>query len=129
MEFTWQGDYFDTETTFGRLQVSGEDEHGFRPFQLMVTSIAVCSASVLRKVLEKQRMEVTSLTVDADVTRNEAEANRIEAIALHYRIEGSNLAEKKVARAVDMAAKNCPMARTVEGSVDISETFELSSSD
>ncbi|MFC4735062.1 OsmC family protein [Bacillus daqingensis] len=125
MDFTWQGEYFETEFEFGTLKISGKEAHGFRPFQLMVSSIAVCSASVLRQVMEKQRMQVDSLTVTADVTRDEEAANRISAIALHYVIKGSGLAEKKVEKAVSLAAKNCPMARTVEGAVDLTETFEI----
>lgn len=125
LEFTWQGDYFETEFEFGRLFVSGQEEHGFRPFQLMTASIAVCSASVLRQVMDKQRMKVTDISVTADVTRDENKANRISAIALHYRIQGEELVEKKVEKAVSLAAKNCPMAQTVEGVVEITETFEL----
>lgn len=125
VEFTWQGDYFETSFEFGKLYISGQEEHGFRPFQLMVTSIAVCSASVLRQVMEKQRMKVTDISVTADVTRDEAKANRISAIALHYCISGEELVEKRVEKAVSLAAKNCPMAQTVEGSVNITETFEI----
>ncbi|SDN74149.1 OsmC family protein [Alkalicoccus daliensis] len=125
MEFTWKGDYFETEFEYGTLRISGQEEHGFRPFQLMVTSIAVCSASVLRQVMEKQRMNVKDIRVNADVTRDEKKANRISAIALHYIIEGEALKEQKVEKAVALAAKNCPMAQTVEGVVTITETFEL----
>ncbi|WP_096439609.1 OsmC family protein [Alteribacter populi] len=126
MKFTMTENAFETEENFGKLTVSGNDEYGFRPFQLMVSSIAVCSGGVLRKVLEKQRMSVASMTIDADVTRNPDEANRITKIALHYNIAGENLSEKKVEKAIHVASKNCPMAQTVVGSVELEETFTIS---
>ncbi|WP_249777688.1 OsmC family protein [Paenalkalicoccus suaedae] len=125
MNFTWNGEAFEGEFNYGNLTVSGDETKGFRPFQLMVSSIAVCSASVLRQVLEKQRMTVTELSVDADVTRDESKANRISAIALHYTIKGEELNADKVEKAVKVAAKNCPMAQTVEGVVELTETFEI----
>ncbi|PRO65432.1 OsmC family protein [Alkalicoccus urumqiensis] len=127
MEFKWNQDHFTGETEFGEMVVSGDETKGFRPYQMMVGSIAVCSASVLRQVMEKQRLEVTGLTVKADVKRNPDEANRITHIALHYVIQGGELPETKVERAVKLASANCPMARTVEGAVEITETFELNS--
>ncbi|MCR6109911.1 OsmC family protein [Bacillus sp. A301a_S52] len=125
MKFTYnQDDAFETDFEFGRLTVSGNEEKGFRPFQLMVSSIAVCSASVLRKVLTKQRMVVHDIQVEADVTRDPARANRLSAIKLHYVIKG-DLTEQKVEKAVQLAAQNCPMAQTVSDTVDITETFEI----
>ncbi|MCR6097346.1 OsmC family protein [Salipaludibacillus agaradhaerens] len=126
MKFTYnQDEAFETDFEFGKLTVSGNEEKGFRPFQLMVSSIAVCSASVLRKVLTKQRMVVHDIQVEADVTRDPARANRLSAIKLHYVIQGDGLTEEKVEKAVQLAAKNCPMAQTVSDTIAITETFEL----
>ncbi|WP_147804067.1 OsmC family protein [Alkalicoccus halolimnae] len=126
MDFTWQGDYFETDLEYGTLRISGNEENGFRPFQLMVSSIAVCSTSVLRQILEKQRMTVSDIQAHADVTRDESRANRISSIALHYKIKGEGLSEKKVEKAVALAQKNCAMAQTVIGAVNLTETFEIS---
>lgn len=126
MRFHYTGDNaFETEFEYGKLTVSGDEEKGYRPFQLMVSSIAVCSASVLRKVLEKQKVEVEDIEVEADVTRDPDKANRISRIELHYKLKGSGLKESRVEKAVRLAAKNCPMAQTVADSVDLTETFEI----
>ncbi|WP_170006473.1 OsmC family protein [Bacillus fonticola] len=115
---------FQTDLSFGNLRVSGNEELGFRPYQLMVSSIAVCSGGVLKKVLEKQRLVVKDLTVDADVTRSEDAVNRIEKIHLHYTLTG-DLPEVKVQKAVELARKNCSMTQSVIGSIDIIETFTI----
>lgn len=125
MEFNMKDGGFYTELPYGRLDISGNEENGFRPCQLLVTSVAVCSGGVLRKVLEKQRMEVEDMTITADTERNEEAANRIEKITIHFKIKGKDLEEKKVAKALELAQKNCSMLQSVIGAIDVTETFEL----
>jgi putative redox protein len=125
MEFKMKEVGFKTEFEYGELHIAGDEAYGFRPYQLLVSSIAVCSGGVLRKVLEKKRLHVEDMTIRADVTRNENEANRIEKIHLHFIIKGENLNQEKVAKSLEVARKNCPMVRSVEGSIEITETFEL----
>lgn len=116
---------FTTDLDYGQLNVAGDEKHGFRPYQLMVASIAVCSGGVLKKILEKKRFDIQDITIEANAERNEAEANRIEQIHIHYKIKGTGLDEKKIQQSIELASKNCPMAQSVKGSIEIHETFEL----
>lgn len=116
---------FVTETGFGELAISGDEAYGFRPFQLMAASIAGCSAGVLRKVLEKMRLSVSDIHVSVDVARNEAEANRIEKIHLHFVVTGEQLKQEKVVKAMEVAKKNCAMVQSVSGSIVVTETCEV----
>lgn len=116
---------FVTETAYGSLHVSSDEQQGFRPFQLMATSVAGCSAIVLNKVMAKMRMPCDDIKVSVQVERNEAEANRIERIQLHFVICGQNLKKDKVERAMALARKNCPMVQSVKNSIDVTETFEI----
>ncbi|KMZ43792.1 MULTISPECIES: OsmC family protein [Bacillales] len=125
MEFQAKENGFVTQLSYGELHVSGDEQYGFRPYQLLVSSIAVCSGGVLRKVLDKMRMPCTDMKVTADVQRNEAEANRVEKIHLHFIISGENMKEEKVQKAIEAASKNCPMVQSVKGSIVVTESFEL----
>ena len=116
---------FESTFDYGTIQVSGNEEYGFRPYQLMVSAVAVCSGGVLRKVLEKQRMKVTDMTIDADVTRNPDAANKITKIHLHYTLSGENIVEGKLEKALILAQKNCPMAQTIIDSVELTESYTL----
>ncbi len=120
---------FVTEVGYGELNVSGEDQYGFRPYQLLVSSVAVCSGGVLRKVLEKMRISFQDIRVQADVERNEKEANRIEKIHLHFVIIGEELDEKKIEKALIVTRKNCSMVQSVKDSIDITESFEIKASE
>lgn len=126
LEFKMKKDVgFYTETSFGVLDVAGDDAHGFRPYQLLVSSIAVCSGGVLRKVLEKMRMEIKDIHIKADAERIEEEANRVSRITVHFRIQGKNLDEKRIEKAMALTRKNCSMVQSVIGSIEVEETFEI----
>ncbi|CAG9622919.1 OsmC family protein [Sutcliffiella rhizosphaerae] len=125
MKFKMKDVGFTTSLEYGELHVAGDEQFGFRPFQLMVSSIVVCSGGVLRTILKKKRLEVEDIAIKADVTRNEKEANRIEKIHIHYTIKGNDLVESKIASSIELASKNCPMAQSVKDSIEIVETFEL----
>lgn len=116
---------FETEVDFGTLEISGNAEYGYRPFQLLVSSIAVCSGGVLRKVLERMRMPYEDITVQAKETRVEKEANKVSEIHLHFLIKGKNLSEEKVEKALHVTRKNCSMVQSVKDSIKITESFTI----
>ena len=116
---------FYTELEFGRLDVAGDEEYGFRPYQLLVSSVAVCSGGVLRKILKKMRLVVKDIGISAEAVRNEAEADRIEKISIHFKLYGSSLPEKKIEKALELTRKNCSMVQSVIGSIEVVETYEI----
>jgi len=115
---------FTTNFPYGELHIAGDEEYGFRPYQLMVSSIAVCSGGVLRKILEKKRIAFSDLRIQADVTRNDEKAGRIEKIHLHYIITGEDLPLDKIEKSIELARKNCSMLQSVVDSIEVTETFE-----
>ncbi len=125
MEFKMKDGGFLADLPYGELHVSGDEQFGFRPYQLMVSSIAVCSGGVLRKILQKKRLTVKDMHIHTKVERNEQEANRLEKIHLHYIIKGENLPEKHVEQAMELARKNCPMVQSVINSIEVTESFEI----
>lgn len=118
-------DTFVMQTEFGELPISPNEEHGFRPYQLMIASIVGCSANLLKNILIKMRMDVQNISITTHIERDEAKANRIKTIHLHFIVEGTNLSKEKVKKALAVARKNCGMIRTVETNVHVTETFEI----
>ena len=116
---------FYADLPHGRLDISGDQEHGFRPFQLLVAAISVCTGGVLRKVMGKMRMDISDIQIETKEDRNPDMANRIEKIHLHLTITGQNLTEEKINKALVVARKNCPMVQSVIGSIEVEETFEF----
>ncbi|MFC0190298.1 OsmC family protein [Fictibacillus aquaticus] len=125
MEFTMKENGFTTKVEYGELHISGNEDFGYRPYQLLVSSVAVCSGGVLRQVLSKMRISYDDIKIKAEVTRNEKEANRVEHIHLHFTVKSSVLTEEKLAKALAVTEKNCSMVQSVKGSIKITESFEL----
>lgn len=125
MEFKMEEHGFVTHVEFGELHVSGNGDQGFRPYQLMVSSIVGCSAGILRKVLSKMRMEVEELKVSVRVKRNPEAANRIEEMDLHFILQGREIPLEKVKKALEVTRKNCAMIQSVQDSIQIRESFEV----
>ncbi|HEY4554762.1 MAG TPA: OsmC family protein [Bacillaceae bacterium] len=125
MNFSMKEGGFYTELPFGRLDISGNEEIGFRPYQLLVSSVAVCSGGVLRNILEKMRFEVSDIQIQAETERNPEAANRIEKISLHFVIKGKGLDKPKIEKAMHLTRKNCAMVQSVMDAIDVEETFEI----
>lgn len=125
MEFKMKEHGFTSQFEYGELHISGNEEHGFRPYQLLVSSVAVCSGGVLRKILQKKRIKLDDMKVSAEVKRNEEGANEIQRIQLHFTFFGQNLTHEKIEKALEVARKNCPIVQSVKDSIEITETFEI----
>lgn len=125
MEFFMKENGFYGELPYGRLDVSGKDGAGHRPYQLMAASIAVCSGGVLRTILGKKRLDISDIKISTEVERADGGTGKIETIHIHYTIKGKQLDPMQIQKAIDLAAKNCPMAQSVAGSITIKETFDL----
>jgi putative redox protein len=125
MEFKMKENGFVTQAEYGELHISGNEEYGFRPYQLLVSSIAVCSGGVLRKILEKQRVVIDDLSITADVTRNEEIPQEIQRIHLHFVLKGQKLVEEKIEKALTLTRKHCSMVQSVKDSIDVTESFDI----
>lgn len=125
MEFKMKEVGFYTETMNGRLDVAGDENHGFRPFQLLVSSVAVCSGGVLRQILEKKRLSYEDIQIKAEVERNPEVADRIEKIHLHFIVKGLEIEENQMEKIMVLTRKNCSMVQSVIGSIEVEETFEI----
>lgn len=126
MKFEMTENGFETTTAFGQLTISGNEDYGFRPYQLLVSSLAVCSGGVLRNILEKMRMPAENVTIEVkEVSRNPEIANRVEKIHLHFIIEGQNIDESKMDKVFELTMKNCSMVQSVIDSIELVETYEI----
>lgn len=114
-----------TELDFGTLTISGDETKGYRPFQLMVSSIASCSGFVFRRVLEKQRLTIDDLTIKATVKRNEQKSNRLEEIHLTFLVKGEDLEQERLERNLKISSRNCAMVQSVKDSIKVIETVEI----
>ena len=118
---------FQTSVEFGELHISGQDEHGFRPYVLLVSSVVGCSGGILRKILHKMRIPFNDIHVSVHVVRNKKEANRIEEINIKFIIYGEDISPVKVEKALVLTTKYCSIIQSIKDSIKITESFEIKS--
>lgn len=125
MKFSMTENGFSGDLPYGELNVSTNEEFGFRPYQLLVASIAVCSGGIIRKILEKKRMPAEDIQVDVkEIVRIDEEAGRVAKVHLHLIIKGE-IDPSKMQGILELTHKNCSMVRSVENSMEVVETYEL----
>lgn len=126
MKFHMTEHGFDTETEFGTLHVSSDEEKGFRPYQLMIASIAGCGGGVMRKILDRMRAPAKDIIVEVkEVERSDDEVSRLTKVHLHFKVIGSTITEAKMPRIMELTEKNCSMLQSVNETMDIVKTYEL----
>ena len=125
MKFTVTDEKITSELPAGELTISGDENEGFRPFQLMVSSLAGCSSLVYKRILAKQKIEWDEMTVEADVIRSEDEVNRIERVTLWFKVKGKDLKQEKLQKSLEIASKNCSMVQSVVPTIEVEEKVEV----
>ncbi len=110
----------------GAEESVGGDEDGFRPLELMLVSLAGCTAMDVISILTKKRQEVTGFEVRVDAERAEAHPRVFTAITVTYTVRGRNIDPAAVARAIELSeTRYCPAQAMLGASVPIRHTVEI----
>lgn len=101
---------------------------GMRPMELMLLSVASCSAMDVIHILRKSRQAFVGCRVEVDGTRAETDPKVFTHIHLKFIVSGDSLDEKRVSRAVSLSAeKYCSASLMLQESVEISHEYEICS--
>ena len=76
---------------------------GASPMEMILLAVGGCSSIDVVSILEKARQSVTACHVELEGQRVESVPRVFEKIHLNFVVTGKGLAEKQVARAVDLA--------------------------
>lgn len=114
---------FKTDVEFGELHVSGDSHAGYRPYQLLLASIAVCSGGIMRKILDKKRMSYSMIKIKTKMERNKT--GKVTKVHLHFIITGLQIGDEAMGKIMRLTRKNCEMVQSVQDAIQITESFEL----
>ncbi len=115
-QVTWQsGMTFDATATSGfhvtlgtTPKVGGNDD-GFRPLELMLMSLAGCTAMDVISILTKKRQDVTAFEVKVHAEQTSEHPHVFTSATIEYIVTGHDIKEEAVKRAVELTAtKYCP---------------------
>ena len=111
----------------GRLEISGDENFGFRPFQLFTTAVAACTGGVLRIILEKMRLSFNDIQITVEVTRSQTGTSKIERLHLFFEVESDQISNSQFSKALSMTKKSCSMVQSLNENIVLTESFEIRS--
>ena len=124
---SWQSDMkFVGETDTGkRIEMDGEGSQT-TPMEAVLLAVGACSSIDVVEILKKSRQAITGCECQLDAQRADDAPRVFTEIHAHYVIEGENLSEKHIQRAVQLSAeKYCSVMLMLEGKVKITTSFSM----
>jgi len=99
---------------------------GTRPMEMVLLGLGGCTLVDVRVMLEKARQQVTDIEVEIQAERADQVPKVFTRINVNFIVTGKELDQRHVERAVKLSSeKYCSVSRMLDGSVDMSHSFEL----
>ncbi len=106
--------------------IDGDNSAGPGPMLALLIAAASCSGSDIVAILQKMRVELRELHIEAEGTRRGQEPRRYIALHLNYRIAGAGLDETKARRAIDLSLeKYCSVVHSLAPDIAIPYALSL----
>ena len=99
---------------------------GITPMELLIMALGGCTAIDVVNILQKQREELTHLTVEVSGERKDEPPRSFHKIHVQYSVEGRDLEETKVQRAIKLSEeKYCSVRATLMGSITFTSSYRI----
>jgi putative redox protein len=99
---------------------------GASPMEVLLLSLAGCSAMDVISILEKKRQDVTGFQIKVDGIRRDEHPRVYTEITVTYIVTGHNVDPAAVARAVELSTtKYCSVSAMLEQAVPIHSRIEV----
>lgn len=104
-----------------QVTVDSAAEQGLSPTHLLLTALAGCMAVDVKVILEKSRVPLESIEVEAIGERADTIPRRFRSIELVYYVKGPGKEhEKKVQRALDLSRdKYCSVLHSLDPTIQL----------
>ena len=118
-----------TDDSKHSIVISAQDEEngtGMVPSQLLLLSLASCSAYDVVGILSKKRSRMTGLQVNVSGENATESPWPFVRITMEYVLRGKGLKEKDVAQAIHLSeTKYCSVAATIRPAAEIITSFQI----
>ena len=108
------------------IDVKGERQAGPSPLELLLVSVAACTAADVISILLKKRQDVTDYKVEVTGDRVDEHPRKFTKFHVHHIVQGRSVSEKAVAGAIELSdTKYCSVAATVRPTAEITTSYEV----
>jgi putative redox protein len=97
-----------------QITIDGDNATAPGPMLTLLLAAAACTGSDVVVILEKMRVTLHELRIEARGVRQEQEPRRYTSVHLEYHIKGDGLDEAKARRAIDLSiTKYCSVVHSL----------------
>jgi putative redox protein len=108
------------------VDVKGDRHAAPSPLEMLLVSVAACTAADVVSILEKKRQQVTFYRADIAGERAEEHPRKFLKFHIHHIVHGRGVSEKAVADAIHLSdTKYCSVAATVRPTAEITTSYEI----
>lgn len=125
-----KNDVINFETTSGsghQVILDSAQTLGARPMELILMGLGGCASYDVVSILQKSRQAISDVRCEVSAKRADGVPAVFTDIHLHFIVEGENIKESAVAKAVELSAtKYCSASKMLaDGGVNITHDFEI----
>lgn len=108
------------------IDTNGDRRAAPTPMEMLLVSVAGCTAADVISILLKKRQDVTGYRVEIEGIRKDDHPRAFTSFRVHHIVYGRGVSEKAVADAVELSdTKYCSVAATVRPTAEITTSFEI----
>ena len=104
----------------------GGSDAGIRPKELLLLSLAGCTASDVVSILQKKRVKLDDFEINISADMTEEHPKVYSKIDLEYVFYGKDIKDKDVERAIELSQTTyCGVTAIFEKAMEISHTYRI----
>jgi putative redox protein len=108
------------------IDVKGDRKAAPSPLEMLLVSVAACTAADVVSILLKKRQDVRDYNVEVTGERVDEHPRKFVKFHVHHIVHGRSVSEKAVADAIELSdTKYCSVAATVRPTAEITTSYEI----
>ena len=108
------------------IDANGDRKATPTPMEMLLISVAACTAADVISILLKKRQDVTDYKVEVTGTRAEDHPRKFVTFHVHHIVHGRNVSDKALMDAIEMSdTKYCSVAATLRPTAMITTSYEV----
>lgn len=107
-------------------EVFGGSNAGTRPKELLLISLAGCTAADVASILQKKRVNLDGFEINVSAESTETHPKVYTKIHLEFVFYGKNILDKDVSRAIELSQTTyCGVTAMLQKSIEITHSFVI----
>lgn len=131
VDITWINEqrYLAVDSSNHSVILSPPNDVGMKPSEMILVSLATCSAYDVVKIVQKQRATLHKLDIEVTAEQQSDPPWPYTAIHLTFRVKADSLSQAQLERAIDLSMNQyCSVRATLSPDVKVTFTADLESS-